>query len=120
LVVFVTVALNCCGLATGTCAVVGDTVMLTAGATVTIALPDDVGVATEVAVTVTWAGLGTVGGAVYKPLDETVPQEAAVQPVPLTLQFTLVFDEPPTVAVNCCVLPSGTSAVPGETLTATA
>ena len=36
-------------------------------------------------------------GAVYRPLEETLPAVAD--------QFTAVLLLPPTVAVNCCVLP---------------
>ena len=57
-------------------------------ATVTVADADLVESATEVAVTVTMAGLGTLAGAVYTPLELTVPQFAPVQPVPETLQVT--------------------------------
>jgi hypothetical protein len=68
---------------------------------VTVALADLLVLAAEVAVTVTSAGFGTVLGAVYRPVLETVPHDAPVQPVPVTLQITLVFVEPVTVAVNC-------------------
>src|SRR5262249_505847 len=69
----------------------------------TLAEADLVVSATEVAVTVANAGLGTVAGAVYKPDDVMVPQEPETQPVPETLQVTAVFDLPVTVALNCCV-----------------
>ena len=64
--VFCTVAVNCCAPFTGTLADVGDTETLTGGGgvTVTMAVPDLVESATEVAVTVTVAGVGTVAGAV--------------------------------------------------------
>jgi hypothetical protein len=68
---------------------------------VTLELFDLVGSATEVAVTATWAGLGTVTGAVKKPLDEIEPQVAPEQPAPLSVQVTAVFDAPVTAAVNC-------------------
>jgi hypothetical protein len=35
----------------------------------------------------------------------------------LTLQVTDVFEEFVTVAVNCCVFPTPTEAVPGDTVT---
>jgi hypothetical protein len=89
----------------------------TGGTIVTIAVADFEGSATEVPLTVTCAGLGTAVGAVYKPLDEIVPQALPEQPLPLTLQVTLVLDVPLTVAVNCCVFPATTCALPGETLT---
>jgi hypothetical protein len=40
-------------------------------------------------------------------------------PNPLSDQVTAVFDEPVTVAVNCCVLPPFTVAVVGEIETLT-
>jgi hypothetical protein len=52
---------------------------------------------------------------VYSPVLEMVPFEAP----PATLQVTAVFDVPVTLAVNCCVLPTATLTVEGETETAT-
>jgi hypothetical protein len=86
---------------------------------VTVDLADLVGSATEVAVTVTTAGLGTDAGAVYRPLDEIEPQVAPEQPAPLRAHVTAVFDEPVTVAANCCVFPVIISAAAGEMVTAT-
>jgi len=100
-VVLTTVAANCCVFPATTFAVVGEILTITGRTTVTVALPDFVESATEVAVTVTCAGLGTAPGAVNKPLAEIVPQLAPEQPLPLTLQVTLILDVPPTVAVNC-------------------
>lgn len=116
-VVPVTVAVNCWVAPTSTCAAPGDMLILTSGTTVTVAVADFVGSATEVAVTVTCGGLGTAVGAVYKPLDEIVPQALPEQPLPLRVQVTLMLEVPLTVAVNCCVIPVTTCAVPGETLT---
>lgn len=81
---------------------------------VTIAETDFVPSATEVAVTVTVAGVGTVGGAVYvtaapDTLDEgdTPPQAAPLQPDPETAHVTPLFCESfATVAVKACVLPT--------------
>jgi hypothetical protein len=115
----VTVAVNCCCPPVTTCTADGETLTATGGMIVTVALADLVPSATEVAVTVTLAGLGTVPGAVYRPVEETVPHAAPVQPVPVRLQVTLVFVDPVTVAVNCCVFPAATSAVVGEIFTAT-
>ena len=70
--------------------------------TVTDALADLLGSATDVAVTVTKGGLGAVEGAVYKPVVEIVPQSDPAQPVPLRLQVTAVVLDPVTVDVNCC------------------
>jgi len=53
------------------------------------------------AFTVTVEGDGTEAGAVYKPLEDTVPQELPVQPVPVTVHVTAVFEVPETLAVNC-------------------
>lgn len=104
----VTVAVNCRVFPTTTVAVIGDTLTPTAGRMVTAAEAVFVESASDFAVTVTSAGLGSVPGAVYRPLVETVPQVAPVQPLPLTLQVTPVFEVLVTVAVNCCVLPAMT------------
>jgi hypothetical protein len=56
--------------------------------------------AAETAVTVTTAGEGTVIGAVYTPDVEIMPTVALPPATPLTLQFTVVFEDPVTVAVN--------------------
>jgi hypothetical protein len=60
----VTVDVNCCVFPVITCAVAGEVVTATGGRTVTVDDADLVESATEVAVTVTCAGLGTVPGAV--------------------------------------------------------
>lgn len=62
--VLVTVAVNCWVFSAMTCAVVGEIDTVTGGRITTLAEADLVESATEVAVTVTCAGLGTVGGAV--------------------------------------------------------
>jgi hypothetical protein len=54
-----------------------------------------------VAVMVTVAGDGGVAGAVYRPVEEIVPQVAPLQPVPDAVQVTAVFDVPVTEAANC-------------------
>jgi hypothetical protein len=81
---------------------------------VTPAVADFVGSATDVAVTDTCAGLGTAGGAVYRPLVEIVPQAAPLQPLPATLHETAVFVFPVTVAVNCWWPPMRSCTVVGE------
>jgi hypothetical protein len=86
--------------------------------TVTVAEPDIVGYATNVAVTATCGGLGTLAGAVYRPLLVTVPHERPAQPLPDTLQITAVLVVPVTVAVNCICFPVCTFALAGETVTA--
>src|SRR5579863_8760524 len=70
--------------------------------TVTLALADFVGSAVLVAVTVSEPA---VAGAVYKPLLETMPL--------IAVQFTAVFVDPVTVAVNCCCCPVCTEAEVG-------
>src|SRR6266478_2107501 len=94
-----TVAINCCVPKFATVAVLGETntIPLETAVTVTFAEPDFVASACEVAVTFTCAGFGTVDGAVYSPLAETVPLAAP----PVTLQVTAVFVVPVTLAVNC-------------------
>ena len=86
---------------------------------VTTEVLDFVESATEVAITVTCAGLGTAAGAVNKPVVEIVPQVAAEQPAPLRLHVTAVFEVPVTVEVNCCVFPAIICAVVGEIFTTT-
>ena len=46
-----------------------------------------------------------------------VPQAAAAQPVPETVQVTAVLGVPVTEAVNCCLVPAGVVALAGETTT---
>jgi hypothetical protein len=87
---------------------------------VTVADPDLVVSATETAVTVTAAGLGTAAGAVYSPVALIVPTVAFPPVTPFTCHITLVFAAYATLAVNCCVWPVCTIAVPGETSTVTA
>ena len=55
---------NCCVVLNATIAVVGETVTTTGTITVTVALPVVLPSATDVAITVTVAGLGTLPGAV--------------------------------------------------------
>jgi hypothetical protein len=82
---------------------------------------------TDVAVSVTEAGAGTVAGAVYVTgapdavlAAESAPQVAALQPDPDTVQFTPLFPASfATVAVNIIVLPMGTVVVFGERVTET-
>src|SRR2546430_11037291 len=61
---FVTVAVNCCVPFTATFAVAGETDAALKGTTLTVAVADFVVSATEIALIVTWAGLGTADGAV--------------------------------------------------------
>ena len=72
-----------------------------------------------VAVTVTVAGEGTAGGAVYIPVPSIVPQAEALHPAPCTVQVTAVFEVPMTDAVNCWVAPVRTELLAGLTVTTT-
>lgn len=119
LAVPVTVATKCACAPVVSVSVTGEIVTAIGGTSVTEAVLDFVGSAAAVAVTKTWAGFGTTNGAVYSPVEETAPQEAPLQPGPVTLQFTAVFVVPVTVALNCCVLLSVTCTLAGEMLTAT-
>jgi hypothetical protein len=99
----VTLAVKSCVPERGTEALVG--LMLnktaTAATIVTFAEADFVGSATLVAVTVTTADDGTLAGETYSPLTEIVPHAAPVQPAPLTVQVTAVFEVPLTFPTNC-------------------
>lgn len=69
------------------------------------------------AATVTDVGveLPCSNGAVYSPDGEIVPVLEVPPLTPFTVQYTLVFVVPATVAVNCCVNPLGTVAAVGAT-----
>jgi hypothetical protein len=98
----------------------------TEGVTVIVALAFFVLSETDVAVSVTAAGLGTLLGALYVigvpealELADSVPQLLPLHPAPESVQRTprcrLSFR---TVAVNCCVpVPACTLALVGDTLT---
>ena len=93
----------------------GETPTETAASTVTLADPERVGSAVEVAVTVT-PELGTEAGAVYSPVPLTVPTAALPPATPFTLHWTPRFCESFwTVAVNCCVRETFTEADVGAT-----
>ena len=83
-----------------------------------IAVPDLVVSAAEVAVMVTFDGVGIVAGAVYSPEALIVPTVVFPPCAPLALQVTAVLLAPVTVAVYCWVPLGATSAVRGETETA--
>jgi len=87
----------------------------TAASTVTVAEPERLLSALDVAVTVTLAA-GTEAGAVYSPLVLMVPTVAFPPTTPFTLQVTPRFWESfVTVAVNCWVLEMFNEAEVGET-----
>ena len=119
LLVFATVAVNCCLPPIGTVAVAGETVTPTGRLIVTDAVADLVGSATDVAVTKTCAGLGTAFGAVYKPPLVMVPHPDPLQPLPATLQVTAAFVVFKTVALNCCMASVTSWTVFGDMVTVT-
>jgi hypothetical protein len=100
-----------------TWAFAGETLTATGGATVTVAEPDDVWSALEIAFTVTCAGFGTEEGAAYKPSGVMVPQALPEQAAPASTHVTPVLAVPVTVAVKRCLLPTTTVALAGETET---
>jgi hypothetical protein len=76
--------------------------------------PDAVPVALlelAVAVIVTFAGVGTAAGAVYRPA-------ALIVPPPFTLHVNVALGLPGKNAVNCAIPFTGTLVVPGNTSTA--
>ena len=95
LVVPVTLAVNCCWAEVSNVALGGE--MLTAivptvaGVMVTLADANLVASKALVAVTVTTEGAGTVAGAVYRPVLETVPKVELPPCTPLTLQETALL-----------------------------
>jgi hypothetical protein len=94
-------------------AAVGVRETVTGGAIVTVAVALLVASAVLVAVTVMVCGLPSVAGAVYRPPLEIVPTAG------LNDHETLGFNEPATVAENCCVWPTPRLTVPGDTVTVT-
>lgn len=82
--------------------------------TVTVAEAEDEELAWLVAVTVCEPA---VAGAVYSPVELTVPAVLFPPGTPSTLQFTAVLELPVTLAVNCCVPLGATVAEVGERVT---
>lgn len=113
----VTVALNCWVCPSVTFADAGEMLTPICSVMVTLALPDLVESAADVAVTVTNGGLGAEDGAVYRPVVLIVPHDEPMQPTPLSPHVTDVLLDPVTVAVNCCFAPAPTAGSLGETLT---
>jgi hypothetical protein len=109
-----TCAVNCWEAEGASFAVVGEIPTVITVTTVTDALADLLGSATDVAFTEKNGGLGGTAGAVYSPEVVIVPQVVPAQPVPLIVHVTAVLEEPLTVAVNCCCPPMPTWAVVGE------
>jgi hypothetical protein len=118
LVLPVIVAENCCFPAQVTWAVDGVTATDT-DSMATVAEADCDGADTEVALTVTCAGLGVTLGAVYSPVVVIDPQADPEQPVPVTVHCTDALVLPATAAENCRFWPRLSLAVDGETETDT-
>ena len=126
---FVTVAVKVVVPLTGTVAVAWErvTAIVAAGAAVIVivTVADFVPSATEVALSVTFDGLGTAGGVVYVTvapealeLAERVPHVAPLHPAPASIQLTpLALLSFATVAVNVAACPVCTEAVVGEMVT---
>ena len=125
---FCTVAVNACDPLTCTDAVVSDSATAIAGGvavTVIIAAADFVLSATDVAVIVTVAGAGTLGGAVYVTavpealvMLESAPHVPPLQPAPESAHVTPLLElSLVTVAVKACGCPACTDELVGETLT---
>jgi len=123
---FETFAVKLCSCPVCTEVMFGTTLTPTGAVTVIVAVPVLVPSATEVAVKVTVAGLGTLTGAVYviaapDALDgaESIPQVAPAHPAPESVQFTPLFcGSLVTVAVNALVpMPACTLVGVGATIT---
>jgi hypothetical protein len=106
-----------------TLAVPGAIEFVAAHVIVTLALPDSGSPALLVADTVTVAGDGGTGGAMYvavvAPVATTVPSVVFPPAIPFTLHVTEAPapSVPEIVAVNACSPPAATFAVAGETVT---
>jgi len=125
---FVTVAVkfNDCPSASPPRLGVNITLIAAPAVTVSPAATDFVLSATDVAVSITMAGAGTLAGAVYTTgapealvIGVTDPHVAPLQPVPESVQFTPLFCASfVTLATKFCVWPTCTLAVIGEIPTA--
>ena len=74
-----------------------------------------------IAIRLTLGGAGIIPGAVYVPLESTVPHAAPAHPLPDSIQETDRFGLPAefTDAVNGCMAPNSTEAALGEVETET-
>ena len=109
----VTLAVNCWVCEADRLVLVGVTDTATGGFRLTVALADFVGSAALVAVTVTVCALAIEDGAVYRPVEVSVPTGE------LKVQVTAVSVEPVTLAVNCCACEVDKLTEAGEIPTAT-
>ena len=107
-----------CVCANATLAAGGEIALEAPQVIVTLALPDLEVSSALVAATVTVAGEGGADGAVYAtvaaPVAAIVPIVELPPAIPFTLQVTLLFVVPETLAVNTCAPDDGTLAVWGE------
>ena len=81
---------------------------------VTVMLAEIFESAALTALTVAVFGLGRLAGDVYIPAELIVPVTALPPLAPFTNQFTRIFAEPVTDALNCCEAPNRTLAEVGE------
>ena len=91
-------------------AVVGVTVTVMPDSIVTVAVAVALVEACEIAVMVTALGFGTVGGAMYRPVESIVPIVAFPPVIPLTshVTFSLLLAVLTTAASNCTLPPTDT------------
>ena len=101
LLVFCSVAVNCCVPPKVTTGETGETEIATGGMMVTVAEADFVGSATEMAVTVTGLALGSCVGGEYSPPEVIIPLAELPPAIPFTSQVTAKFVVFVTVARNC-------------------
>ena len=94
----VTVAVNACPAPVETLADVGEIVTMMLSVMVTAAEPTALASAALAAATVTAGGDGRLPGAMYKPVEETVPRVEFPPATPFTDQVTVVFEVPATAA----------------------
>ncbi len=97
----------------------GETDTITGGKSVTVAWADVAGFATDMAEIVIELEAGIAAGGVYNPAAEIFPTAAEPPAIPFTVQVTLVFGLPVTVAVKGWVFGSCTETDAGNTDTVT-
>jgi hypothetical protein len=119
---FVTWAVNCWVPPSWTTAVGGVTMTWASGLTpiATVALPDFVESAVDTAEMVTFGDVGTVAGAVYRPLGEIAPTVAFPPATPFTFQATAALEAFATATLNCWVALHHKDATAGLTVTVSA
>ena len=104
---FEMLALNCCVWPPLRVALAGKTLTVTSGANMTYEEADTAGFAWLVAVTYTDCPVVIQGGALYSPVDVSVPNPPRLvgpqSEQELSVQVTAVLLVLDTIAVNCCV-----------------